>query len=125
MEGAAHHDVGQDVEAAGQVELLEDHGAARPPVAKLAARERGDVGVGEPYAPFAGIAQPVDHAQQGRLAGARLAYDANQLTLGNDQRDAVNGPLVAELFDHALETKHADPVLRPLKGCVTAAGCTK
>ena len=32
MEGAAHHHVGQHVEAAGQVELLEDHGAAGAPL---------------------------------------------------------------------------------------------
>ena len=47
VEGAAHHDVGQHVEPAGEVELLEDHGAARPPVAQLAARQRGDIGVAE------------------------------------------------------------------------------
>src|SRR4029453_4068184 len=36
MEGAAHHDVVQHVEPAGEVELLEDHGAGRPPLAPRA-----------------------------------------------------------------------------------------
>ena len=106
MEEPAHHDVVQHVEPAGEIELLEDHGAARPPLAERPALERGDVGVAEQDAAAAGIAQAVDHAQQGRLAGAGAADHADQLAGRNDQRHLVDGALVAKTLGDAFQSQH-------------------
>ena len=109
MEGAAHHHVGQHVEAAGQVELLEDHGAARPPLSKCPALQGGEVGIAEADLPGRRIAQPVDHAQQRRLAGARLADHAQELARRHDERHLVDGALAAKAFNNALQPQHRAP----------------
>ena len=109
MEGAAHHHVGQHVEAAGQVELLEDHGAAGSPLPERAAAQGGDVGIAEADLPGCRIAQPVDHAQERRLAGTRLADHPQELARRHDERHLVDGTLAAKAFDNALQPQHRAP----------------
>ena len=102
--------VGQHVEAAGQIELLEDHGAARAAIARNSRPfRRGDVDVAEADPPGARVAQPVDHAQQGRLARARLADHAQQLARRHFQRDLVDGALVAETSSQRLRAAASGP----------------
>ncbi len=106
VEGAAHHDVGQHVEAAGEIELLEDHGAAGAPGAQRPAAQRRDVGVAEQDAARGRIAEAIDHAQEGRLAGAGPADHADHLARRHDQRNAVHGVLAAEALGHAFQSQH-------------------
>jgi hypothetical protein len=47
-------------------------------MAQRTALERGDVGVAEQDAPAGRLTQAVDHAQQGRLAGAGAADHADE-----------------------------------------------
>ncbi len=74
----AHQHVGEDVEAADQVELLEDHGAGLAPVAQRRALQAGDVLALAEDATGRWVLQAVDHAQQRRLAGARAADHADE-----------------------------------------------
>jgi hypothetical protein len=120
MEGTAHQHVGQHVEAAGKVELLEDHGAARPPGAQRPAAQGRDVGVAEQNAAGGGFAQAVDHAQQGRLAGAGPADHADHLADGNSQSCVVDGMLAAEALGHPFKSQHRNS--QPVRGVAPAAG---
>jgi hypothetical protein len=56
---ASHQHVGRDIEPADQLELLENHGAARAPLRQRGARETGDVDLAELDAPRGRRLQPV------------------------------------------------------------------
>ena len=86
----ADQHVGEHVEPADQIELLEDHRAAGAPVAQGRAPER--VTSRPPYRmrPGSRSSQPIDHAQQRRFAGAGPTDDADELP--PDLSDnAING----------------------------------
>ena len=107
----AHQDVGQHVEPANQVELLEDHGGTRPPFLHVAAAQRGDVDAVEQDPAFAGLGQTVDHAQQGRLAGAGSADDTNEAAGRDRERRLVDRSLVAEPTRQLIDNKHVSAFL--------------
>ena len=71
-------DVGEHVEPADEIELLEDHGAARAPVAAAPAAQAVTSMSPKRMAPAGRVDQPVDHAQQRRLAGAGPADHADE-----------------------------------------------
>ena len=108
MAETAHQHVGQHIETAGQVELLEDHRATCPPFAQRTAAQVRHVHVAEPDRALRRIVQPVDHAQQGRLAGAGAADHAHELTGRDLERDIVHGALVAELLHNTVQPQHRD-----------------
>jgi hypothetical protein len=103
---AARQDVGDDVETADEVELLEHHGAGRAPAEKFAALQRRDLAAVELDAALARLGEAVDHAQERRLAGARAADDADHLPVGNGERDAVDRLAILEGFGEAVDLQH-------------------
>ncbi len=105
----AKQDVVQHVEAADQVELLEDHGAAPSPVAQAAAGEGGDVGALPGDFPPAGRGQAVDHAQQGGFAGAGPADNADELAGRDGEVYVVHRPSVTELLHQTVDYQHRHP----------------
>jgi hypothetical protein len=81
----AHQDVFQHIQPADQVELLEDHRASAAPVAQRRAGHRGHVGTLPRDPAGAGIDQTVQHAQEGRFAGAGTADHADELAARHAQ----------------------------------------
>ena len=59
-----------NVETAHEVELLEDHGAVRPPGPQLLALEPGDIVVTEEDLTIRGVDQPVQQAQAASILPA-------------------------------------------------------
>ena len=59
--------------------------------------------------PALGSLQAVDHAQQGRLAGAGAADHAHQLPRGDGGRYGIDGALVAKALGYLLQAKHFSP----------------
>ncbi len=99
-------DVARDGARAQQVELLEDHADPEAYAAQLGLRQRRDVPAADDDAPARRGLQRVDQAHQCRLAGARVADDAEDLPGGDVERDVVDGadglaPALEDLADAA------------------------
>ena len=103
---ASDPDVGQHLQARHEIELLEDHGAARAPFAQPPAAQGADIddaGVIPQDAARRRVGQPVDHAQQRRFPGAGAIDDPDHLARRNVEGDVVDGryphrPLLALLI---------------------------
>ena len=106
MVEAAEQHVGEHVEPRHQIELLEDHGAVALPAAQRRPGKCGNLGLLEKNRPLSRIYQTVDHAKEGRLAGAGAADDADHLTLGNFERDPVDSGVPAETARHVAYMQH-------------------
>jgi hypothetical protein len=100
--------VGEDVEPADQVELLEDHRADLPPVAQGGATQRSDVPALEQDAARARLHEPVDHAQEGRLAGPGPADHADELPRGHEDVRVIDRDLGAEALGDSRELERRD-----------------
>ncbi len=108
---ASHEDVGQYVQAPDEIELLEDHGAARAPGLESRSPEARDV-LALPQDATAGrLAQSVNSPQQRRFAGARAADHAEKAALGNLEIDIGDRSLVAKALAQALNLQHRRPRL--------------
>ncbi len=84
-------DVVEDGRVLEQVELLEDHADVLPRVAQLAARQGGQVAAADQHLAGVGALEQVDQAQQGRLAGAALADQAEDVALMDVERQRSHG----------------------------------
>jgi hypothetical protein len=104
--------VGQDVEPAHEVELLEDHRAIGAPGAQLLALELGDVGVAEQDLALGRVDQAVQKAQQRGFPGAGTADDADHLAVGDGEVGVVDGEVVAEAAGQLFEFQHGCPLMR-------------
>ena len=111
VEPAQEH-IGQHVDARRQVELLEDHCALAAPVTQGGTLEAAYFHVAEMDGAGARRNQPVDHAQQRRLAGPGAADNADHLPLGDGEIDRIHRRLAAETASHIRELEHpGDPRL--------------
>jgi hypothetical protein len=111
--------VGQHVQPLHEVELLEDHGAARAPVPQRLPAQRGDVPPFEQHAAGGGLGEAVHHADQGGLARARAADNAHHLPGRDRKGHAVHGRHLAEAAPQALEFQHSHaPVWRAYTGAL-------
>jgi len=102
----AHQHIGQHIETAGNVELLEHHGAAHAPGAQFRALEVGDIGAVPQDAASARLLQAVDHAEEGRLAGAGAADHADKAAGLDRERDIVHRALLAEGAGNGMQFQH-------------------
>src|SRR6266550_3967554 len=66
-------DIGENIQASDQIELLENHRRARAPMPQLPAAQGRDIDAIIEDAAFAGGRQAVDRSEQRRLAGAGAA----------------------------------------------------
>src|SRR5579862_608469 len=87
----------QHTEALDQVELLEDHADAGAQPAKFGAANVGDIATGDKYLTRGRLDQPVDAAQEGRLAGSGKPNNREHLARGNAETD------LAERYDRLAE----------------------
>jgi hypothetical protein len=111
MEPPGQH-VGDHVETAHKVELLEDHRAIGPPGAQLLALELRDVGVAEQDLALGGVDQAVQQAQKRGFPGAGATDDAHHLAVGNGEVGVVDGEVVAETAGQLVEFQHGCPLMR-------------
>jgi hypothetical protein len=74
-----------------QVVLLEDHADVLARGAQLALSQRRQVAPAHDHGAAVGRFQQVDHAQQGGLAGAALADDAEDVAAPDVQGDVAQG----------------------------------
>jgi len=74
-----------------QVEVLVDHADAAARLAQLARTERGQFPAGDGDAAAVGFFQQVHQTQQGRLAGAAAADQAEDLARQDVERDLAQG----------------------------------
>jgi hypothetical protein len=79
-----HQHVGQDIEPADQIELLEDHRGARAPLPQILAAQRSHIDAFKQNAPFGRFSEAVDHPKQRGLAGAG-APDHTDEAAGRDR----------------------------------------
>ena len=106
----AHQHVVQHVQPADQVELLEDHGAAAAPVAQACGRRAPVTSAPcQVMRPGGRLGQPVDHAQQGRFAGAGAADHADELPGRDRQANVVHGARVTIGLRQAFQHQHRRP----------------
>ncbi len=115
-----HGDIVGDGLRRQQVEVLEDHPDLLAEAAQALGIEGGDVDAVDLDAPAGGLLQAVDQAQQGALAGAGMADDAEHLTAFDLQRGRLQcGNLAAGdavgLVD-GLKLDHANDLLGMFKG---------
>ena len=104
---APHQHVRHHVEAADEVELLEDHGAAGAPFPQGTAAQGRHLAAFVEDAPRTRVRQPVDEAQERRLAGARPADHPDEAAGLDPERHAVDGAPVAVLAREILDNQHA------------------
>jgi hypothetical protein len=111
MVEAPDQHIGQHVEPADQIELLEDHGAAGPPGGERRAAQAGDVDVVETDGARTRLLEPVDHAQKRRLAGPRTANDADEPAGLDRQRHIVDRGFRAESARETFNGQHERALL--------------
>jgi hypothetical protein len=99
--------IGQHVEPADQVELLENHGRARPPLPQILAAQRGDIDAFEQDAALGRIGEAVDHPQQGRFAGAGATDHADEAARRDRERSIVDRGFRAETARQTFHHQHA------------------
>ncbi|MCY1417818.1 hypothetical protein D9M71_333600 [compost metagenome] len=90
-----HGDVVGDGLRGQQVEVLEDHSDALAEAAQAVGVEGGDVFAVDDDAPAAGLFEAVDQAQQGALAGAGMADQAEHLAILDAQASRLQGRNIA------------------------------
>ena len=102
----AQKNVGQNVEARHEVELLEDHGAVAMPTAQRGPAKRRNLDAVETDRPFARVDEPVDHAQKRGFASARAPDDADHLAVAYLQIDAVDGGVFTKPARYVADFQH-------------------
>ncbi|MNN16576.1 hypothetical protein D3C81_1297200 [compost metagenome] len=90
-------DVGGDGLRGQQVEVLEDHADALAQAAQAGGIEGGGVRAVDQETPAGGLLEAVDQAQQGALAGAGVADDAEDLAGADLQGGWLQGGNVAAI----------------------------
>ena len=103
---AAHQDVGENIEAAGEIELLEDHAAGRAPVAERLAAQGCDIDVIEDDTAGRGIDQAVDASEQGGLAGAGTPDHTDEGPMFDFNGHVGERRLSAERLSEVLDFEH-------------------
>jgi hypothetical protein len=102
----AVQDVRGDVHPRDKVELLEDHRTVRLPDAGLCPLQGKDVAAVHDDLARGGVDQPVHQAQEGGLAGAGAADDADEGGAVDGKADVVDGGLLAEHPRHRPHFQH-------------------
>ena len=97
-------DVGPDRDSPDEPDVLE--GAGHPGRHPLVGRGVGDVEPPEPAPAGVGPAEPADHVEQRRLAGAVGADDADDLQLADLEGDVAQRLHATEADRGALDLKH-------------------
>ena len=95
----SREDVVQHRRAAHEVELLEDHPDLAPDLAQLGRTRTRDGATGDPDDTCRRVDQPVDRAQERRLARPAPAEDDDELARADGEIDAVEGHRVGREHD--------------------------
>ena len=88
---APDQDIGQDIEAINEVELLEDHRAIAAPFAQGFTLEGRDLGPPKRNRSLRGVDEAVDQAEHGGLASAGASDDAHKLAGLDVECDVIDG----------------------------------
>jgi hypothetical protein len=103
---ATQQHVGDHVQARYEIELLEDHRAARAPLQQGPAAERADRLALPGNRSRGGFGKAIDHAQQRRLACAGPADDPHHLALRDLEAHGLQRVNLSERFTNLLDLEH-------------------
>src|SRR5262249_37229795 len=103
-----------NVEARYQVELLEDHRRTGAPGVQCAAGQPGDVTAFKEKSTFAGVNQPVYHAQKRRLSRTRPADDPDHLASRDNERGISHRSPLSEAAGYLVKFQHTGKAITRL-----------
>ena len=106
MRQPAGQDIGKHIEPADEIELLEDHGAATPPVAQGGPVQAGHVLVVAKDAALGRFDQAVQRPQQSRLSGSGTADHAHECATRDGQGHVVDRARLSEDARHPVDNQH-------------------